>query len=250
MDFSGKAVFVTGAAQGIGRVTACAFAQAGADVAIADIDQVGLSETAEMVSRAGVEVEAIALDVTSSAQVAASVDRAFSRFGRIDCAHNNAGFYPMPGELPDYPEAQARKCMEINYWGIFYCMQAQIRLMLEHGGGTIVNTASGAGLIGFPASAAYCGSKHAVVGLTRSAAIDYAARGVRINAVCPGVVETTMVDPLIGTAEGRKAIEQMHPIDRLGTPQEIADVVLWLSSDRSTFVVGAAIAVDGGFTAK
>ena len=250
MDFSNKSVFITGAAQGIGRASACAFAQAGANVAVTDVNAAELQTTARMVAEFCREVEPIVLDVTQPAQVVAAVERAAARFGRIDCALNNAGYYPMPGDLADFSDAEARKCMEINYWGVFHCMQAEVRSMLDHGGGAIVNIASGAGLIGFPASAAYCGSKHAVVGLTRSAAIDYAPRGVRINVICPGVVETAMVDPLIGTDEGRQAIAGMHPIGRLGSPQEIADVALWLGSEKASFVVGAAIPVDGGFTAK
>lgn len=249
MEFAGKTVFITGAAHGIGRATALEFAKAGANVAISDVDEAGLQQTAELVQGQGADVETILADVTRADQVNAAIEKVVARFGALNCAHNNAGVYPPPGDFTGFPEDQARKTMEINYWGTYYCMQAEIRAMMGRGG-TIVNTSSGAGLFGFPASAAYCGAKHAVVGLTRGTAIDYAVHGIRINVVCPGVIETGMVDPLIGDPEGRKAIEELHPIGRIGQPREIADAVLWLSSDRSSFVVGAAISVDGGASAK
>jgi len=250
MDVSGKTAFITGGASGIGRATACAFARAGAKVMIVDLQEAGLKETANLVEELGGEVATITADVTDAASVKAAVAATVDRFGSLDCAHNNAGLFAPTAELAEFDEAIARRIMDVNYWGVFHCMRAQIPVMLRQAGGSIVNTASGAGLIGVAGMAAYCGSKHAVVGLTRASAVEYASRGIRINSVCPGVVETPMVDSLIGTNAGRVAMAALHPIGRFARPAEIADVVLWLSSSAASFVVGASISVDGGSTAQ
>jgi NAD(P)-dependent dehydrogenase (short-subunit alcohol dehydrogenase family) len=249
MDFSGKTAFVTGAASGIGRATARAFAQAGANVMIVDQRVEGLRATADLIEADGGVVDLVTADVTDPAAVKAAVDATVNRFGSLDCAHNNAGLFSDPMELVDFDDATARRIMDVNYWGVFHGMRAQIEVMLRQDGGTIVNTSSGAGLIGLAGMAAYCAAKHAVVGITRAAAAEVAARGIRINCVCPGIVETPMVDNLIGTNEGRTAMMALHPIGRFAQPAEIADVVLWLSSPASSFVVAAAIPVDGGSTA-
>jgi NAD(P)-dependent dehydrogenase (short-subunit alcohol dehydrogenase family) len=249
MELAGKTAFITGAARGIGQASACAFARAGANVMIADLEQSALAETEKMVRDIGVQVASMAVDVTSSARVTAAIKATVERFGRLDCALNNAGLYPPQADLVGVDEATARRVMEVNYWGVFYGMRAQIEAMLPQGGGTIVNIASGAGLFAFPLSSAYCASKHAVVGLTKSAAIDYASRGVRINCVCPGLIKTKMIDPLLENEAARAALTAATPIGRIGQPTEIADAVIWLSSTRSSFVVGDSIVVDGGYTA-
>lgn len=215
-----------------------------------DRDHSGLATTEQMVRDIGGRVASVACDVTDSAQVDAAVKATVEQFGSLDCAVNNAAFFPGPAELPAVDEALARRVMEVDYWGVFHCMRAQIRVMLPRSAGTIVNIASGAGLLGFPRSGAYCAAKHAVVGLTRAAAIDYAARGLRINAVCPGMTRTPPLEAWLANEEARAIATAMHPIGRVGEPSEIADAVIWLSSARSTFVVGACLPVDGGFTAK
>ena len=250
MELEGKTAFITGAAHGIGRETACAFGRAGANVMVADVDEEALAATEEKARETGGHVARMTVDVTDADAVTAAIQATVERFGRLDCAVNNAGLFPPQAELFDIDEKTARRVMEINYWGVFYGMREEIKVMLRQGGGTIVNVASGAGLIGFPASSAYCASKHAVVGLTRSAAIDYAKRGVRINAVCPGGVDTRMVKALLQTDEGRAALTAAHPVGRIGQPAEIADAIVWLSSPRSGFVVGATLPVDGGYTAQ
>jgi NAD(P)-dependent dehydrogenase (short-subunit alcohol dehydrogenase family) len=250
VDFKGKTVFITGAGGGIGQASACAFAEAGANIILTDTDQKSLSRTEAMVRERGAVAASMVLDVTDRPAVMEAVQATVNQFGSLDSALNNAGIYPTQAELAKVDEEIARRVMEINYWGTFHCMQAQIEAMLRQGGGTIVNVSSGAGLIGFPLSSAYCASKHAVVGLTKSAAIDYAARNVRINCICPGVIETKMVDALLAGNEAKAAITAGHPIGRIGQPSEIADAALWLSSPRSSFVVGASISVDGGFTAQ
>ncbi|WP_197911931.1 SDR family NAD(P)-dependent oxidoreductase [Kineobactrum salinum] len=249
MDLEGKTAFITGAASGIGRATACAFARAGANVMMVDREKGGLEETADMVRKNGVAVGTVVADVTDRVQISEAVKATIEQFGTLDCAHNSAGFYPAPMDIVDVSEDIARRTLEVNYWATYYCMQAQIKVMLERGGGTIVNTSSVAGLVGAPNDAVYSASKHAVVGLTKSVALAYAARGVRINVVCPGVIETPMVEKIIGTDEGRSVVTAMHPIGRLGAPEEIANAVVWLSSPAASFVVATSFAVDGGFTA-
>jgi len=251
VELAGKTAFITGAARGIGQAIARAFAQAGANVVISTArDRTGLAETERMIKEMGGKVTSIMCDVTNAAQVNAAVEATVEHFGRLDCAVNNAAFFPARAELATVDERAAREVMEVDYWGVFHCMRAEIPLMLSQGGGTIVNIASGAGLLGFPQSSSYCAAKHAVVGLTRATALDYAQRRVRINAVCPGMVRTAPVEAFISTEQGRAVVRAMHPIGRVGEPSEIADAVLWLSSERSSFVVGSCVAVDGGFSAQ
>ena len=251
MELAGKTAFITGAARGIGQAIACAFSRAGASVMISTArDRTGLGRTEQMIKEMGGNVASVICDVTNSQQVNAAVKATVERFGRLDCAVNNAAFFPARAELATVEETAARLVMEVDYWGVFHCMRAEIPPMLEQGGGTIVNIASGAGLLGFPQSSAYCAAKHAVAGLTRAAAIDYAQRRVRINAVCPGMVRTPPVEAFLSSEQGRALARAMHPIGRVGEPSEIADAVLWLSSERSSFVVGACLAVDGGFSAQ
>ncbi|QIB66819.1 SDR family NAD(P)-dependent oxidoreductase [Kineobactrum salinum] len=250
MEFSGKTAFITGASRGIGQATAVAFAQAGARIMAVDLDKESLCETVKLIHEIGGQVESYAADVTDVVAVSMAVNATVEHFGSLDCAVNNAGLYPQQIMVDEIEEELARKTMEVNYWGAFNGMREEIRVMKsQNTGGTIVNISSGAGLFAFPLSSAYCASKHAVIGLTKSAGIDYAAQGIRINAVCPGAIETRMVDSLLATNEARTALTAGHPIGRLGHPKDIADAVLWLSSTRAEFVIGIALPVDGGYTA-
>ncbi len=247
--FERKVAFVTGASSGIGRATALAFARAGASVAAVDIDGEGAAATARQIEELGGTAVPVTCDVSSEADVKAAVKATTDAFGRLDAAFNNAGIEQPVAALADVAGSDFQRLVAINLTGVFLCMQSQVPAMLASGGGTIVNTASGAGVVGIAGQSAYCASKFGVVGMTKAAALDYAGSGVRINAVCPGIVETPMMDRFTGgTAEGRARVVAQEPIGRMGRPDEIADAVLWLSSDSSSFVVGHALVVDGGQT--
>lgn len=249
-NFEDKVVLVTGGGGGIGRGAALAFARAGAKVVVADIAAAAGEETAALVLAAGGQATFVRTDVTRADQVQAMVAQAVATYGRLDCAFNNAGIEEEHMRLADCSEETFDRIMGINVKGVWLCLKYQLAQMLLQGGGAIVNTASVAGLVGAPKMAAYSASKHAVLGLTKSAAIEYARKGIRVNAVCPGVIRTAMyeravaADPQIGLAAA-----QMHPVGRLGEIDEVAAVVLWLCSDAASFVTGHAHTVDGGLTA-
>ncbi|MEH0628466.1 glucose 1-dehydrogenase [Streptomyces stelliscabiei] len=249
MDFANKVAFVTGASSGIGRATALAFARAGASVAVVDIGEEGAAETVRQIEKGGGTAIALTCDVTSEAAVSGAVQATLDSFGRLDAAFNNAGIEQPVAPLAEISAHDLDRLIAVNLKGVFLCMQSQVPVMLAGGGGTIVNTASGAGLVGIAGQAVYCATKFGVVGMTKAAALDYAALGVRINAVCPGIIQTPMMDRFTkGTDEGRARVVAQEPIGRMGSPEEIADAVLWLSSDTSSFVVGHAMVVDGGQT--
>lgn len=250
MQLKDKVCFVTGAAGGIGRATAIAMARAGAKVVILDLTATSLEETSALVKKAGAEVLALPLDITDAAAVRAAVAKTVERFGRLDCAHNNAGIVLPPASTHETSFDTLQRTMNVNLYGTFHCMQAQIELMLKQGGGTIVNTASIAGMVSAPGHGAYSASKAAVIGLTRTAAVEYAGQGIRINAVCPGIIQTAMTAPMLTTEEARKAALAAVPIGRVGSPEEVADVVVWLSSSQSSYLVGASITPDGGFSVQ
>jgi NAD(P)-dependent dehydrogenase (short-subunit alcohol dehydrogenase family) len=243
----GKAALVTGGGSGLGRASAIALARAGATVTVADVDEQGGKDTAALVTEeAGSDAEFVRADVTQADEVEAMVDKAVARWGHLDCALNNAGTTGVSAPTADYTLEDWNRAIALNLTGVFLCLKYELPAMLERGG-AIVNMASGAGLVGFPGLPAYVASKHGVVGLTRAAALEYASRGVRINAICPGSTRTPMLEGFMG---GDEQVERMMtravPLGRLGRPEEIADAVVWLCSDAASFVVGHALAVDGG----
>jgi NAD(P)-dependent dehydrogenase (short-subunit alcohol dehydrogenase family) len=249
-SFAGKVAFVTGAANGIGRAAALAFAREGAGVVVADVSEQGNQETASMVEEAGGRALAVRCDVSRAEDVKAALDKAVEAFGRLDCAFNNAGVEQPITATADLTEEEWDRIVGINLRGVFLCMKHEIPLMLRQGGGAIVNTSSGAGVKGFAGQAAYCAAKYGIVGLSKAAALDYAKSNIRINAVCPGIIETPMMDRFSGgTPEGRARVIAQEPIGRMGKPEEIAAAVIWLCSDAAAFIVGHAMVIDGGQTA-
>ncbi|MEG4087490.1 SDR family oxidoreductase [Microcoleus sp. POL10_C6] len=248
-NFTGKVAFVTGAANGIGRATALAFAREGANVVVADISEQGNQETARMIEELGGRAIAVKCNVTQAEDVKAALDKTIETFGRLDFAFNNAGVEQKNAATAEIEEEEWDRIVDINLRGVFLCMKYEIPLLLKQGRGAIVNTSSGAGVKGFKAGAAYVAAKHGVVGLTKAAALDYAAQNIRINAVCPGIIDTPMMDRFSGgTPEGRERVISQEPIGRMGQPEEIANAVVWLCSDAASFAVGHALVVDGGQT--
>lgn len=246
--FENKVALITGGSFGIGKATAIAFAQRGAKIVIADVLQD--PDTLNQIKGAGSEGIFIKCDVSKESDVAAMIDKALTHFGQLDFAFNNAGIEGQTANIQDCTEVNWDKTIAVNLKGIWLCMRHEIPHMIKKGTGAIVNCASIAGLVGFPGLPAYVASKHAVIGLTKTAALENAKSGIRINAVCPGVIKTAMVDRLTGKDKvAEKQFESMEPVGRMGQPEEVAAAVTWLCSDGASFVTGHALAVDGGWIA-
>lgn len=249
-DFSGQVALVTGASSGMGLATAEAFAASGAAVVLTDINAQALKAVTERLTAAGNNVLGLVCDVADEAQVASVIARTVAHFGRLDMAFNNAGVQVPPSDAADETAENFDRVNGVNLRGVWACMKHELQQMRTQGSGAIVNCSSLGGLVGLPSRAAYHASKHGVIGLTRSAAMEYAPRGIRINAVCPGTINTPMVaDMLTEQADAIKEIMRDQPIGRLGESEEIAAAVLWLCSPGASFVLGVALPVDGGFTA-
>jgi NAD(P)-dependent dehydrogenase (short-subunit alcohol dehydrogenase family) len=250
-NLTGKSILVTGAGSGIGRAAATVFAEAGARLTLVDFDEASGEAAAAHVRAAGGEAVFVRADVTRDADVSAAVESAVSAWGRLDGAFNNAGVSDHGLPLAEGDEAEFDRVMAINVKGVWLGLKHQIRRMLaQGGGGSIVNTASVAGLIAAPRMGAYAASKHAVVGLTKTAAVEYAKAGIRVNTVCPGIVRTPMMDRATGRAPEREAqVASAHPMGRVAEPEEVARAALWLLSDAASFVTGHQLTIDGGMTA-
>lgn len=248
--YEGKVAFVTGAASGIGRAAALAFAREGARVVVADVAEEANAETARMIEERGGRALAVRCDVRRAEDVKSALDALVAAFGRLDFAFNNAGVEPKKiTPAAEVEEDEWDRILNINLRGVYLCMKYEIPLMLKQGGGAIVNTSSGAGVIGIKGNPAYTAAKHGVIGITRAAALDYAALNVRVNAVCPGYIDTPMIARFTGgSSEGRAKVVSEEPIGRMGRPEEIADTVVFMCSEAAGFMVGHALVVDGGQT--
>lgn len=247
--FKDKVALVSGACFGIGRATALAFAERGAKLVL--VDWMEDNTTTELIKEMGGESIFIPCDVSRSDDVKAMIERAISSYGRIDFAHNNAGIEGVQALTADCTEENWDKTLNVNLKGIWLCMKYEIPYMLKQRKGAIVNTASVAGVIGYQNLPAYVASKHGVIGLTKTAALEYATKNIRVNAVCPGAIKTAMIDRLTGNdPEVEKQYISMEPVGRMGTPEEIAEAVVWLCSDAASFVTGHAMVIDGGMVAQ
>ena len=255
-QLDGKVALVTGGASGIGRATALLFARDGAKLVIADMNEDGGRQTAHLITENGGQAIFVQTNVTQANAVQALISKTVGTYGRLDCAHNNAGISGtgIAGEqralTAEYPEERWHQVLAINLTGVWLCMKYEIVQMLTHGGGSIVNTASVAGLVGLPYASAYVASKHGVVGLTKTAALEYAAQGIRVNCVCPGYIQTPMTAPGMQDPERLAHMLAREPVGRMGQPEEVAETVVWLCSAAASFVTGHTMTVDGGYVAQ
>ena len=249
-QLEGKVSLITGGGSGIGKASALAFAREGSKVVVADVNVEGGEQTVRLIQDTGGEATFVRADVSISSDVADMVSHAVQTYNRLDCAFNNAGVSGGPGRVHEYTEENWSRVLNINLTGVWLCMKYEIIQMLNQGGGAIVNTASVMGLVGGSRSPAYGATKHGVVGLTKTAAVDYAREAIRVNAVCPGYIRTPMIEQgVLLDPGGEERVVSRHPMHRLGTPEEIAEAVVWLCSDAASFVTGHAMAVDGGYVA-
>ncbi len=250
-QFSGKVVLITGAGSGIGRASAEAFAEHGASVLVTDLDEAGGAETVKRIEASGGTARFHRCDVTSEHDVRETVGVAIAELGGLHLAHNNAGHPGPPGLVHAYDAATFQQVLDVNALGTFLCMKYEIAHMIDNGGGAIVNTASGSGLNASPMMPAYVAAKHAVVGLTKVTGVDYAARGIRVNAICPGVTDTPAIQTWInGDPRLRDLMIASEPIGRMATPREIAEAAVWLCSDAASYITATCLPVDGGATAR
>ena len=251
---SDKVAFVTGGSSGIGRSTALAFAQKGARVAVVDVDVEGGEETSNLIEKQNGEAIFIRADVSSAKDVERAVSDTIDAWGRLDCGFNNAGANTAHLEaispIQDYPEANWDRVINVNLKGVWLCLKYEIPHMIAQGGGSIVNTSSALGLVGCEDMSAYVASKHGIVGLTRTAALENARHSIRVNAVCPGYIKTKMTAARLEDPESTEKLLSREPMGRIGEPEEVASAVVWLCSDDASFVTGHAMAIDGGWTSQ
>jgi NAD(P)-dependent dehydrogenase (short-subunit alcohol dehydrogenase family) len=248
-EFNGQTALVTGAGSGIGRATAIAFAAHGARVMVADTsEELGL-KTVSDIRNAGGEAEFVLCDITMAQAVEKMVARTIKTFGSLDIAVNNAGINSPESPVAEIEESDFDRVLSVNLKGVWLCMKYEILQMIKQGRGAIVNMSSTCGLVGVPGAAPYVSSKHGVNGLTKTAALEYATAGIRINAVCPGVIRTPLTEPALADPEKKAQVVSLHPIGRIGEPEEVAGAVMWLASDCASFVTGSTQVVDGGWTA-
>lgn len=252
MNFAGKVALVTGGTSGIGQATAVAFAKLGATVVVAGLSEENGQETVRMIQEAGADGLFVKADLTKAAEVEALVNKTVETYGRLDCAFNNAAVEGTLGPLTEQSEEEFDHVIASNLKSVWLCMKNEIKHMLKNGGGAIVNTSSMGGLVGFPNMAIYIASKHGVIGLTRSAALEYTKSGIRVNAVCPGVIDDTgQADRMMSKyGQSKDDVAKENPSGRLGKAQEIASAVLFLCSDESSFITGHPLSVDGGYVAQ
>ncbi len=253
ISFENKVALVTGAGSGLGLATAKAFAESGASVALADWNEKSVRSATEELTAKGHRALAIACDVSNDGQVEAMVHQTVMTFGRLDAAYNNAGIQNVLAETADSPRDDYDRVMAINLRGVWSCMKFELQQMRKQESGAIVNCSSLGGLIGGPRRGTYHAAKHGVIGFTKSAALEYATRGIRVNAVCPGIIQTPMSDKMIAEGQGEELnamLKTYVPMGRMGRPQEIADVVLWLCSSAASYVTGQSISVDGGYVMR
>lgn len=252
-DFNEKVAFITGAGSGIGRETALLFAKNNAKVVVTDINIISADETVQIIKNNGGNCISIKLDVTNPDEVKSAISKTLEKYKKIDFAFNNAGMGAKAEQIThNYPLDEFKKIIEINLMGVWYCMKEQITVMFEQGNGSIVNTASILGTVGMNGASPYVASKHGVIGLTKTAALEYATKGIRINAVCPGYIETQMLkdNEIVEGSAKYSSLAKMHAMRRMGKPLEIAGAVLWLCSDEASFMTGQSLIIDGGFTAR
>ena len=248
--FKGKVALITGAASGIGKAAALSFADNGAFVVISDVNEDLGGKVANQIETAGGKAIFVKADISKPEDCERLVSETLKKFGRLDTACNNAGIGGDLGPTGEYKIDGWNRVIQTNLSGVFYCMRHEIPAMLKNGGGSITNISSILGQVGFAGAPAYTAAKHGVVGLTRASACEYATQGIRINAIGPGFIETPMIAPVVGDLNAKKGIESLHAMNRLGTAEEVADLILFLSSNRSTFITGNYYAVDGGYLAK
>jgi NAD(P)-dependent dehydrogenase (short-subunit alcohol dehydrogenase family) len=250
-SMAGKVALITGGGSGIGRATALRVAREGVKIMIADYNPDGALKTVAMIKEAGGNADGVAADVTLSGQVEMMVNKAIETYGRLDCAFNNAGIEGTMADTAGYPEDSFDRVIATNLKAVWLCMKYEIPQMLKCGGGVIVNTASVLGLVGIEMAAAYNAAKHGVVGLTKTAALEFAQKNIRVNCVCPGFIRTAMVERVLDRgALGEEMMVALEPMGRIGRPEEIAEGVHWLFSDAASFVTGHSLAIDGGFVAR